>query len=255
MKKILRKLGATLSSWGAEPEQPIIEFICRPEDFGVLAPPVPAYKAIPDWFKKLETHFKGARDGYGAPVMSAKKCLPMLDAMSLGYVIPLWGTAHIQTNETNSVISPFANQYAPILQGHPAYQVGGVGGPLRVPPYGAFKFINRWIVKTRPGYSCLFMPLINVPDERFTMLSAVVDTDVYVKEVNFPGIWHKKSADDTLDAGFPLIAVIPFRRDQIPRDIIVRAMDAAEVAYMQLLERKQAAAVHVYTGELREARK
>ena len=31
----------------------VIRFLCRPEDEGVIAPPVPAKVALPDWFRKL----------------------------------------------------------------------------------------------------------------------------------------------------------------------------------------------------------
>ena len=30
-----------------------IQFLCRPEDHRVIAPPVPAKTDLPDWFRKL----------------------------------------------------------------------------------------------------------------------------------------------------------------------------------------------------------
>lgn len=30
-----------------------IRFVCRPEDYGVIAPPVAAKTVLPDWFRKL----------------------------------------------------------------------------------------------------------------------------------------------------------------------------------------------------------
>ena len=33
--------------------EPCIEFLCAPEDMGVIAPPVPAREALPAWFRHL----------------------------------------------------------------------------------------------------------------------------------------------------------------------------------------------------------
>jgi hypothetical protein len=32
---------------------PTIQFLCKPKDEGVIAPPVPAKPYLPDWFRKL----------------------------------------------------------------------------------------------------------------------------------------------------------------------------------------------------------
>ena len=59
-------------------------------DFKILEgvpSPRPAYKAMPDWFKGLKPKIDGeTADAAG----SIKKCIPVLDAVSLGYIIPLW---------------------------------------------------------------------------------------------------------------------------------------------------------------------
>ena len=70
-------------------------------DFKILEgvpSPRPAYKAMPDWFKGLKPKIDGeTADAAG----SIKKCIPVLDAVSLGYIIPLWADI-IVTVETVS---------------------------------------------------------------------------------------------------------------------------------------------------------
>ena len=50
------------------------------------------------------------------------------------------------------------------------------------------KIMNPWIIKTPPGYSCLFVPPLNNTDDRFSIISGIVDTDKFENEINFPFI-------------------------------------------------------------------
>jgi hypothetical protein len=61
----------------------IIEFYCHPNLEGIIPEPKAAVKNLPEWFKDLApTHGdEDFRDAFGNKAMSAKKCLPMLDAM------------------------------------------------------------------------------------------------------------------------------------------------------------------------------
>ena len=71
--------------------QPAIQFRCRPEDAGVIAPPVAARTVLPGWFRKLPAvdQEKRARDDTG---LTVKRCMPFLDAMAAGWILPLAAT-------------------------------------------------------------------------------------------------------------------------------------------------------------------
>lgn len=56
----------------------------------------------------------------------------------------------------------------------------------------AGKFTNKWLIKTPPGYSCLFIKPMNRLEPRFDIIPGVVDTDTYVNVINFPFILNKK---------------------------------------------------------------
>ena len=55
----------------------------------------------------------------------------------------------------------------------------------------AGKFINKWLIKTPPGYSCLFVKPLNHFETRFEIISGVVDTDTYINTINFPFLLHQ----------------------------------------------------------------
>lgn len=226
----------------------LIEFYCDPQFFDVIPEPVPAYKLVPDWFKKIPINTDN-RDHMGAKSMTAKKCMPLLDAMSMGFIIPLFGDVNIRTNKEGSLIESGSNR---VVEFHSKEQLGGKTSPTYPGP--AIKFINKWVIKTAPGYSTLFIPPMNVIEPRFTCLSALVDTDKYPKEVNFPAIWHMKDYDDVVCAGTPLVTCIPIRRSDMPRTATVREMSEKEAQVIEKLHLKQTSRRSVYTDELREGR-
>lgn len=232
----------------------LIEFYCDKDKFDVIPKPVPAIKLIPEWFKKIQPNIKSSRDNFGGYAMTAKKCMPLLDAMSVGYIIPLFGDVNVRTNKDNSLFdvgcsSPFGD----IIQFHNIEQLGGKTSPTY--PGHAIKFINHWIIKTAPGYSTLFIPPINHIEPRFTCLSGLVDTDKYPKEVNFPAIWHEKEYDGVLSAGTPLVTVIPVKRKDLKHLAVPRVITDSEKKFVNTTKLKQDTRNHVYTNELREPRK
>lgn len=229
----------------------IIEFYCSPELYGVIAKPTPAYKNMPDWYKKIPPEIPSATDAFGAPMLSAKKCLPMIDAMSVGYTIPLQGDVYIEVSEDGSSVQT-GPQTPVLVEFHDIRQAGERSAPgFPTPPV---KFINHWVIKTAPGWSTLFIPPINHVNAPFTCLGGLVDTDKYPKEVNFPSIWHERGFKGMLTAGTPLVTAIPIKRGSIPDVPTVREMSEKEAAHIEKLRLQQDNRRHVYTKELRETR-
>ena len=77
----------------------------------------------------------------------------------------------------------------------------------------AGKFKNEWITVTPPGYSCLFIAPLNRKEDRFELLSGVVDTDTYNNTINFPFLNKKWNQRTLIKQGEPMVQVIPFKRD------------------------------------------
>ena len=55
-----------------------LTFLCRPDDEGVSAPPIPAKSHLPDWFRKLPavSRDQASPDNNG---LTVKRCMPFLE--------------------------------------------------------------------------------------------------------------------------------------------------------------------------------
>lgn len=234
-------------------KKPIIEFYCHPNFEGIIPEPKPASKFIPEWYKSIPPTLD-TKDHQNRPNLTAKKCLPMIDAMTAGYVISLAGDLGLKSSEDCNTIEVFNPPEIRLAEFHHLDQLGPKAPGMPAPPV---KFINPWIIKTAPGWSTLIIPLVNssLENPNFTCLGGLVDTDRYTKEINFPAIWHTPNFDDYIPAGTPLVVVIPVKRDAITNSSLVRSMTKKEFTNIEEIRKKQVSRVHVYTQELREKRK
>lgn len=230
-----------------------IEFYCAPELFDVVPHPVPAYKRMAPWFKSLKPVVADdGRDQMGGKGLTAKRCMPLLDVMSAGWIIPLYADANIITNEDRTLIHLADNPLGRVIERHAAAQAGKMSpsGELDV-----IKFINPWIIRTPKGVSTIFMPPANHFDKRFTCFTGLVDTDRYAKQVNFPAVWHLANHDDVLPAGTPIVTAIPVRRADLGIEPTIRKTNKNEAQEIENEARKTMSRRGVYANEIREPRK
>lgn len=232
--------------WGND----IIEFYCHPNLKDVIPEPRPAVKNFPQWFTNLPSEDPLQKDIFNTPVMTAKKCFPLLDAMSLGFSIPLCGDVHVKTNKDGTTIEANNPPGLHLVEFHSLNQVGKENAPGY--PLSPIKFVNHWVIKTAPGWSTLFVPPLNHFDRHFTCLSGLVDTDKYPKEVNFPAIWHTPNFDGQVKAGTFLVTAIPIKRNSFDKKVKIRNMKQKEFRTINVLTQQQTIRKHVYTNELRE---
>lgn len=186
-----------------------IEFLCEEGLIGVIPEPINSLRAAPDYYKKV----KPQSDGHPSSG-TVKRCVPFLDALSSGFIIPLWADMYVLArNGELSVDFPPNLPMAESLGNHPITQIPD--HPLSKDPYGSIqlKFINPWIISTEDGVSCLFTSPLNHMEKRFKVLDGVVDTDTYYNNINFPFIWTGGSGEFVIPKGTPLVQVIPFRRE------------------------------------------
>lgn len=235
----------------------LIEFYCDPALFDVIPHPVPAFKIMPDWYKNMGNYVADAgRDMMGGHGMTAKKCMPIRDALSTGYHILMPCDVNVTVDERGMTIFASKNPLlGEMIQFHGVEQAGGAdispAGKLRIP-----KFVNPWIIKTRKGYSVRVDPPPGRFNEPFTALPGIIDTDAgrYQKQINFPAVWHRHDFDGIIKAGTPIVTVTPFRRNDLPRYPTVRRMTPREADYAEKIHKQQISRNGVYTDELREPR-
>lgn len=191
-----------------------------------LSSPYPASKNIPDWYKKIPQYVGGKKVfKNGNNNSTIKKCVPFLDALTCGYIIPLGSDLYITRENTNDpgVKSKDIPYYSwgsgTHIEFHPERQAPK--HPKNKTGYPIPKFINPWSIKTPPGYSCLFIPPLSYEEEKFRILPGIVDTDTYNSPVNFPFMLCDPNFEGLIPSGTPIAQVIPFKRDSWEMEIKV----------------------------------
>ena len=170
--------------------------------------PRPATEYLPDWYKRTPEYTNKRREIVdGSTPHTIKKCIPVFDAMTAGYII----ATPVDVQVTRREGSPYfewpmldAISFHPIAQAllHPEYN----GYPYP-------KWSNPWGIQTPPGYSCMFLPPLHNPNGIFTAFPGIVDTDTYTAAVNFPFVLDDPEWTGLIPKGTPIVQVIPFRRD------------------------------------------
>ena len=212
-------------------KEKIIEFI-YPESSKDLFKdnfPIPAKLNIPDWFKELK---------HTVEYKTIKGCIPFLDSLTAGYILKLDQDFYIRHNFKNEKLNEQDTEFrvswhtiertlldikginvnAGDPQIHPVDQLGKdcpFNKKNKNLPF--YKILNPYIIKTPPVYSCLFVPILNNNDDRFQVLSGIVDTDVFKTPINFPIIINGDrypTLETTIKRGTPYVQVIPFKRDE-----------------------------------------
>ncbi len=175
--------------------------------------PVPASKCIPEWYKKIDSYIGGKKTINVTNINATiKKCMPVFDTLTMGYIIPTPVDVHISLD--NNV--PFY-QYPAMnfITMHSKEQATGYPSNKE---FDIPKFNNPWAIKTAPGYSCLFVTPFhhNLP---FTTLPGFVDTDTYSTQVNFPFVLNNPKFEGIIYAGTPMVQVIPIKREEWKMEI------------------------------------
>jgi hypothetical protein len=207
----------------------LIEFSAHEDYFSLEEDyPVPIKLNIPEWYKKLEHSILNN---------TIKGCMPFLDTLTSGYLLKIPQDFHVKhnienkDNEGNLIKDSFQtwglhdhNQmlYSKAINlnsgiaTHSIKQVEGAPFIEKNKNLPFYKISNPWKIKTPKGYSCLFVPPLNNSDDRFSIISGIVDTDSFPLEINFPIIINGDKypvLETTIKKGTPYVQIIPFKRD------------------------------------------
>jgi hypothetical protein len=181
--------------------------------------PKPASSYIPEWYSEMDS-YRGKEkkpDGAGVSLATIKRCMPVFDAISSGYVITTYADVFVSQKPTKQKDSevevdmpyyqwptgtPIAFHDIDQAPNHPLYNNA---------PYP--KWISPWGISTPPGYSCLFINPVHRKSV-FSIMEGVVDTDAYNAPVNFPFVLKNVNFEGLIPAGTPIAQVIPFKREE-----------------------------------------
>jgi hypothetical protein len=170
--------------------------------------PQPASKFIPDWYKNMKSYVNDDKkpNGNGNTTATIKRCIPVFDAITAGYIITSPADIYVSIKEGRQF---FEWSSLGLISFHPIEQAPE--HPARK-PHAYPKWNNPWAIKTPKGYSVLFTQPMH-RESVFTILPGIVDTDTYIAPVNFPMVINDPDFEGLIPKGTPIAQVIPFKRE------------------------------------------
>jgi hypothetical protein len=183
--------------------------------------PEPASNFIPEWHKNLLPYTKSYLNPNGNKIIvedytsnaSAKKCTPMLDGISSGYIVPLWCDVQVKQERQST------GEFVPKITWRIESEIFMLHGPSSreiPPPFGyskyVFKFGTHFRIETPPGYSVIVNSPFGHQNLPFYAIPAIVDTDKSSIDNNFP-CWIIEGFEGIVEKGTPIAQITPFKRE------------------------------------------
>jgi hypothetical protein len=195
-----------------------IVFKSKNEIEGSIFPaPVPAATLLPEWWKQEAPFIVSEKNPHGKKFIvengnantSFKKCTPMLDGLTSGYILQLPADVQISQIDGQPAIT-WRTRMISLFELH-----GGTSDKV-VSPAGysrsVFKYRNTWIPQTPKGYSVLVTQPYGYHDSPFYAIPAIIDSDRSKLEIAAP-VWVQKGFEGIVEKGTPMLQIIPFKRE------------------------------------------
>jgi hypothetical protein len=207
------------------------ELLAVPVDNTLWHPKIAVYenrKQTPEWYKNVTGGTSGLRRCYG-----------LGDYMKMGYTVPLWAKVDVRIPLSkldnrwdaqydivdsnlfdlevldNDMLKDMLSKEALMGNQFPAEQAGECPvHNVKTRKNSAYlKLTNPWLFKTAPGYSTLFIQPQWDPNENYSVMSGIVNTDYYHHcnvVLNITG-----TSEFSIEEGTPLFHAIPFKRSDL----------------------------------------
>jgi hypothetical protein len=183
--------------------------------YDIAPKPEPASKYIPEWWKDADPYVRGPKNLDGKTLVveennsnaSFKKCRPMLDTLTFGYMLPLWSDVLV-TNNNGQISIDWRVSY-PVFEDHNGQEVevpDGYSKTLQL------KYRNPWVPKLPKGYSLLVIPPAGYPNPVFKPIFGIIDYD-NSKHPLLPPVFVKEGFSGIVEKGTPIAQIVPFKRD------------------------------------------
>ena len=151
--------------------------------------PRPAKDMIPSWYKESLSYIGGKKkylaayksvnksdDGTAATV---KKCMPLLDAITAGYILVTHEDILIESQGDQPPYFYWTSKTSPSITFQPIAQAENYPN---IPKWDIPKWVNNWAITTPAGYSCLFVAPMH-RESPIKIFEGVVDTDSYTAKI------------------------------------------------------------------------
>jgi hypothetical protein len=179
---------------------------------GVLAKPKPASEYIPEWYKKAKSYTdlsgKKAPTLDGTPHATIKRCMPLWDLMTAGYIIETPYDIYVRQTSEGPYFQ-WGEMTAIAFQTHEQFQNHPYSRDINY----AVRIIHPWSIKTPKGWSVLICePQHHEPTPIITA-NGIVDTDTFSLPFNMFLKLRDPNFEGMIPAGTPFVQVIPFKRE------------------------------------------
>jgi hypothetical protein len=171
--------------------------------------PIPASQCLPEWFTSMSPFDGKKLEMDPLPTVTAKRCAPLLDSLTSGYIAHLWADLFVTQTENGAYIQWGTEERVadawPWRQSS-TYEVPG-GFDRTV-----FKYFHGWVIETPPQYSCLITHPFGYQDLPIRTITGVIDSDILKTSANSPFV-VKSGFEGVIEKGTPMFQIIPFKRD------------------------------------------
>lgn len=179
---------------------------------GVLPKPKPASEYIPDWYKQAKSYMdesgKKVPPIDGSPFSTIKRCMPLWDMMTAGYIIETPYDIYVRQTPEGPYWQWGSNQSIAFqameqTQNHPNFR--DINYAVRI--------MHPWSIKTPKGWSVLIMQPTHREETPITILPGIVDTDDFSIPFNMFIKLTDPNFEGMIEAGTPFAQIIPFKRE------------------------------------------
>jgi hypothetical protein len=192
-----------------------IEFIASSKEIEEkISIPEPSAFSVPEWYKK-SFKFKDSNDpsfdNQNYATTTIKSCMPVFDAITLGYVQKTWCDVFIEIDEKEEILFRWSHDLQII---YPREKYNKQLMPTPIGHYNTMlTWARPWGIKTPKNYSVILMHP-SYRDLPFTCFPGIIDTDKYngdgIRSVPF---YIKKGFSGLIPKGTPMYQIIPIKRD------------------------------------------
>lgn len=179
---------------------------------GVLEKPKPSTEYIPQWYKDAKSYIgpenKKAPSIDNTPYGTIKRCMPIWDMMTAGYIIETPFDIYVRQTPTGPFfqwgeMKALTFQTIEQYQNHPYSRDINYAVRIEIP----------WSIKTPPGWSIMVIEPQHHEPGPITCVSGIVDTDDFSLPFNMFLKLRDPNFEGMIPAGTPLVQVIPFKRE------------------------------------------
>jgi hypothetical protein len=179
---------------------------------GVLPKPKPAIDYIPEWYKKGKSYTNAENKKIptleGKPVGTVKRCMPVFDMMTDGYIMETPYDIYVRQTETGPYFQWGSNDAI-------AFQIME---QFANHPYSrninyAVRIVIPWSIKTPKGWSIMVMEPQHHELGPIECASGIIDTDDFSIPFNMFLKLRDPEFEGMIPAGTPFLQIIPFKRE------------------------------------------